>query len=100
MGSMDAPAGLTCREAGRLGGLSTLARYGQAHYREIGSKGQAALSARHGREERSLWGSQGGRPKRRRYNGAGTEQVEGREGEPARGPGPVLTRLKSDPRPA
>lgn len=34
---------LTCSEAGRLGGLVTLARYGREHYRRAGHKGQAVF---------------------------------------------------------
>lgn len=55
---------LTVKEAGRLGGLTTLARHGLDHYREAGRKGQAKLDARFGKAQRSCWGAMGGRPKR------------------------------------
>jgi hypothetical protein len=55
---------LTVSEAGRLGGLSTLSRYGLDHYRKAGRKGQSALNARFGKTQRVLWGSKGGRPKK------------------------------------
>jgi hypothetical protein len=55
---------LTVREAGRIGGLSTLARHGLAHYREAGRKGQAELAKWCGPAQRRRWGTMGGRPKR------------------------------------
>jgi hypothetical protein len=63
--------GLTLREAGRLGGLSTLTRHGLDHYRKAGRKGQAKLNARFGKAQRALWGSLGGRPKKPRSAGMG-----------------------------
>jgi len=62
---------LTVREAGRLGGLSTLTRYGVDHYRKAGRKGQAKLNAQFGKAQRALWGSLGGRPKKPRLAGMG-----------------------------
>lgn len=56
--------GLTVREAGRLGGLTTLARHGIIHYKDAGKKGQAVLSAMCTSEQRRFWGSMGGRPKK------------------------------------
>jgi hypothetical protein len=55
---------LTVREAGRIGGLSPLARHGLAHYREAGRKGQAELAKWCGPAQRRRWGTMGGRPKR------------------------------------
>ena len=55
---------LTVKEAGRLGGLTTLARHGLAHYREAGRKGQAKFSAQFEKAQRRRWGLTGGRPKR------------------------------------
>jgi len=55
---------LTVRDAGRLGGLTTLARHGLDHYREAGRKGQAKLAIRFGRAQRRRWGAMGGRPRR------------------------------------
>jgi hypothetical protein len=64
LGKDDQGVKLTVKEAGRLGGLTTLARYGLAHYREAGRKGQAKLAARCGQAQRCLWGAMGGRPRR------------------------------------
>jgi hypothetical protein len=55
---------LTVREAGRLGGLRTLARHGIAHYQKVGRKGQAKLAAKCTSAQRRSWGALGGRPKR------------------------------------
>ncbi len=57
---------LTCREAGHIGGLTTLERYGLAHYRKAGRKGQAKLAGWCNSAQRSSWGSLGGRPKKKR----------------------------------
>lgn len=64
---------LTVREAGRLGGLSTLTRHGLDHYRRAGRKGQAKLNARFGKAQRALWGAMGGRPKKPRLADMGEE---------------------------
>jgi len=65
---------LTVREAGRIGGLTTLARHGLAHYREAGRKGQAELAKRCGPVQRRRWGAMGGRPKRVRLPDVGEER--------------------------
>lgn len=57
---------LTVKDAGRLGGLTTLARHGLDHYRVAGKKGQAKLAARFGKAQRRRWGSMGGRPRKRK----------------------------------
>lgn len=65
---------LTVREAGRLGGLTTLARHGLVHYREAGRKGQSKLAGRSGSAQRRCWGAMGGRPKRVRLVNMGEER--------------------------
>ena len=50
--------------------------------------GQKGLASRHDSQDRRRWGRLGGRPRKKRYMGAGTKQLEGREGEPARVPVP------------
>jgi hypothetical protein len=62
---------LSVKEAGRKGGLTTFARYGVDYFREVGKKGQVEFAAKFGREQRSLWGAQGGRPKRHRKEDLG-----------------------------
>ena len=64
---------LTVRDAGRLGGLSTLARHGITHYREAGRRGQAKLAAKCSSADRSRWGALGGRPRKVRYQALGEE---------------------------
>jgi hypothetical protein len=56
---------LTVGEAGRLGGLSVLLKHGKSHFVEIGQKGQKAMRAKYPGKA-SVWGKQGGRP--RKYN--------------------------------
>lgn len=58
---------LTVQSAGARGGHSTLIKYGKEHFREIGRKGQAALSVNISSEQRRAWGALGGRPKKRRF---------------------------------
>lgn len=62
---------LTVQEAGRLGGRTTLERHGVEHYREAGKKGQAKLVERFDLTQRSVWGSMGGRPRKKRFNSHG-----------------------------
>ena len=57
---------LTVAEAGAMGGTTTLTKYGRGHFRVIGKKGQASLAAKITSNERRIWGSLGGRPKKRR----------------------------------
>ena len=64
-------AELTVSEAGRLGGLSTLARHGIAHYQKVGRKGQAKLATKCTSDQRRSWGALGGRPKRVRFRDLG-----------------------------
>jgi len=55
---------LTCREAGRLGGLETLRRCGREHFSRAGRRGQNSFRARYGRGDRRRWGRLGGRPRK------------------------------------
>ena len=55
---------ISCAEAGRQGGLATLARHGVEHFRHVGTKGQAILSQRYSTKQRKLWGKKGGRPRK------------------------------------
>jgi general stress protein YciG len=64
---------LTVADAGSKGGKSTLAKYGKEFFREIGRKGQAALSENVTSEQRKAWGAKGGRPKRVRLSDKGEE---------------------------
>lgn len=73
---------LSVKEAGRLGGLATLARYGVNHYKDAGKKGQAALSATCTSDQRRFWGSLGGRPQKRRLFQGEKEINERQDGSP------------------
>ncbi len=70
---------LTVQSAGARGGNSTLIKYGKEYFREIGRKGQAALTVRISSEQRRAWGALGGRPKKRQYSFTGEKEklVEG-----------------------
>ena len=70
----DQTGRLTVGEAGRLGGLSTLARHGVDHYRKAGRKGQARFNAQFSKAQRSLWGATGGRPRRLRLGDMGEKE--------------------------
>ena len=82
----------TTRQAGRLGGLTTLSRYGIAHYRKIGQKGQASFTAKFTSAERRRWGKLGGRPRKHHDPNMGEKrQKDGRgigspPGHPASSP--------------
>ena len=54
----------TTRQAGKLGGLTTLTRYGITFYREIGRRGQVSFTAKYTIEDRRRWGKLGGRPRK------------------------------------
>ena len=71
MESKEHQAEITVREAGRLGGLTTLSRYGIKHYREAGRKGQTSFAAKSTPDQRQQWGKLGGRPPKKRYQIAG-----------------------------
>ena len=71
---------LTCRQAGRLGGLETLRRRGRAHFSECGRLGQQALKERWSTEDRRQWGRLGGRPRRVRYKDMGERELGIKEG--------------------
>jgi hypothetical protein len=83
---------LTCREAGRLGGLSTLARRGRAHFSLIGARGQEVFATRYTLADRSRWGKMGGRPAKGRI-GLGKRANTMRNG----GMGSPLGSLLSSP---
>jgi len=53
----------TVREAGQLGGLAVLKKWGRAYFREIGKIGQIAMRKKHPNMA-SEWGRKGGRPKK------------------------------------
>jgi hypothetical protein len=53
----------TVQEAGRLGGLTVLIKYGRCHFAEIGIKGQKAMRSKYPNMA-SVWGKLGGRPKK------------------------------------
>jgi len=55
---------MSCSEAGRIGGKTTLARYGREHFQKAGLKGQAVLANRYNNQDRSQWGAMGGRPRK------------------------------------
>jgi len=57
----------TVKEAGARGGSATYAKYGKEHFRVIGRRGQASLSAKVTTDQRRAWGAMGGRPRKRRY---------------------------------
>ena len=65
---------LTVKQAGVLGGITTLARYGREHFRVIGRKGQANLTVKITSNERRAWGMLGGRPRKRLYPSEGGEK--------------------------
>jgi hypothetical protein len=54
---------LSVRQAGRLGGLSVLNKYGRAHFMKIGKLGQISMRAKYPGMAPE-WGSKGGRPKK------------------------------------
>lgn len=65
---------LTVRQAGAIGGAMTFARYGREHFRAIGRKGQTSLAAKITSHERRIWGTMGGRPRKRRYSDMGESE--------------------------
>ena len=78
--------GTSCAEAGRAGGLQTLRRHGREYFSIIGRLGQERFRQRYSREDRRLWGSWGGRPRRMSYSARGRARESNREEgrEPAR----------------
>lgn len=64
MGRNEPQLEYTTRQAGRLGGLTTLSRHGILFYREIGRKGQSSFTAKYTTEDRRRWGKLGGRPRK------------------------------------
>ena len=82
----------TTRQAGKLGGLTTLSRYGIDHYRKIGRMGQASFTAKFTSAERHRWGKLGGRPRKHHDPNMGEKrQKDGRRirsppGHPASSP--------------
>lgn len=84
-GSRTTGAEISCREAGRLGGLSTLQRKGRSHFKNIGLRGQETLARRFEATDRSAWGKRGGRPRKvKACLGEEGTIVNRRDGEPAR----------------
>ena len=65
---------LTVKQAGVLGGTTTLAKHGREHFRVIGRKGQASLAVKITSNERRAWGMLGGRPRKRLYPSEGGEK--------------------------
>ena len=65
---------ITVAEAGRRGGLSVLRKRGREFYAEIGRKGQKALRDKHPNMA-SIWGKQGGRPRKSTLLSRGSEQI-------------------------
>jgi general stress protein YciG len=63
---------LTVQEAGRLGGLSTLTKYGRQFYVDIGRLGQQAMRKQHP-DMASEWGKLGGRPRKPNLNDIGEQ---------------------------
>ena len=61
---------LTVKQAGRLGGITVLAKYGRNHFSEIGRKGQLSLRDKHPGMAR-IWGRKGGRPRKPNLDGMG-----------------------------
>ncbi len=54
---------ITVAEAGRRGGLSVLRKRGREFYAQIGRKGQKTMRGKYPNMA-SIWGRQGGRPKK------------------------------------
>jgi len=81
---------ITAREAGRLGGLETLRRYGRHHFVTAGHLGQQVIARLYAAEDRRRWGSMGGRPRKRRLVSLGERGNTMNEGgwEPARSSAP------------
>lgn len=65
----------TVKEAGAIGGKTTLAKYGREHFKAIGRKGQASLAAKITSNERRAWGTLGGRPLKRHYPARGEKRI-------------------------
>ena len=85
----------TARQAGKLGGLTTLSRFGITFYRKIGRKGQASFAAKYTTRDRQRWGKLGGRPRKyHRDLGEGGKTDERRHGSPpGRTPSSPATQL-------
>ena len=54
---------MTVREAGKLGGLSNLYKFGRAYFVRIGKIGGLRTKALHGHQYKD-WGRKGGRPRK------------------------------------
>ena len=70
---------ITVNEAGRRGGLTVLARYGCKHFSKIGKQGQKTLRDKYP-DMASIWGKQGGRPKKLNLGDMGDLGVNKRRG--------------------
>ena len=56
---------MTVKEAGRRGGLATLAKHGESHFRKAGSIGGKTTNSRH-RNKLKKWGCKGGNSRKYR----------------------------------
>ena len=65
----DGRSGSARRKAGRRGGQATRAKYGAAHYREIGARGGRVTMTRHA-DEYHVLRVRGGQATKRRYGAA------------------------------
>ena len=54
---------ISVKEAGKIGGLNLLQKYGTAYFSNIGRKGQKAMRTKYPNMA-SEWGKKGGRPKK------------------------------------
>lgn len=75
--------GLSCVEAGRLGGITNLTKNGVAALQSAGRKGQRVLMSKYSVEDRRRWGRMGGRPRKKHYTGEEGSPRQRRNGEPA-----------------
>lgn len=66
---------ITVTEAGKMGGLKIINKKGREFFSEIGIKGQRAMRAKHP-DMASVWGKQGGRPRKFNLNKSMWEQDE------------------------
>lgn len=76
MEKLERTTEITCREAGRLGGLETRSRYSREHFVIAGKKGQETLKRSYSHQDRVRWGRLGGRPRKIRYEGEEGTSIE------------------------
>ena len=70
---------VSVQEAGRRGGLMVLTTYGREHFSKIGRQGQKALRDQYPGMA-SIWGKQGGRPRKPNIDDMGGLDVNKRRG--------------------